>query len=165
MISDPQIVITLKPKLSYWLSKYFVIIVIASLLPFFAIYWDLEMLVHYALMGLFIVVWGMLCYTYIDTLFATKWIITQDEILLYRGIFYRKVDHLELYRITDYSESQNFLQLIFQNKTVKLTSGDPSHPVLCLYGIDKKISIIEKLRKRVEIQKNKRGIYEVTNRY
>lgn len=59
---DNQTAITLKPKLGYWVSKYFVIIVVASLLPFSAIYWDLEMPVHYALMVLFLVVWIMLCY-------------------------------------------------------------------------------------------------------
>lgn len=64
---DNQTAITLKPKLGYWVSKYFVIIVVASLLPFSAIYWDLEMPVHYALMVLFLVVWIMLCYTYKDT--------------------------------------------------------------------------------------------------
>lgn len=53
---DNQTAITLKPKLGYWVSKYFVIIVVASLLPFSAIYWDLEMPVHYALMVLFLVV-------------------------------------------------------------------------------------------------------------
>ena len=87
---DNQTAITLKPKLGYWVSKYFVIIVVASLLPFSAIYWDLEMPVHYALMVLFLVVWIMLCYTYIDTLFATKWIIisgdASDPILYMYGI-------------------------------------------------------------------------------
>lgn len=64
MISDLQAVITLEPKLGYWVSRYFVIIVVASLLPLSVIYWDLEKPVHYALMGLFLLVWIMLCYTY-----------------------------------------------------------------------------------------------------
>ena len=89
---DNQTAITLKPKLGYWVSKYFVIIVVASLLPFSAIYWDLEMPVHYALMVLFLVIWIMLCYTYIDTLFATKWIITKDELIFRHGIISRDVD-------------------------------------------------------------------------
>lgn len=156
--------ITLKPKLGYWIGRFFMIIIIMIACPLCIVFINVEVIIHYALLVVFLVIWLMLFYTYLDVLFATKWIVTEDEILSYRGLFYRKVDHLELYRITDYSESQSFLQLIFQNKTVKLTSGDPSHPVLCLYGIDKKISIIEKLRERVENQKSKRGIYEVTNR-
>lgn len=112
---DNQTAITLKPKLGYWVSKYFVIIVVASLLPFSAIYWDLEMPVHYALMVLFLVVWIMLCYTYIDTLFATKWIITKDELIFRHGIISRREEHLELYRVIDYSEAV----LISFDKSVK----------------------------------------------
>lgn len=162
---DNQTAITLKPKLGYWVSKYFVIIVIASLLPLSANYWDLEMLVHYALMGLFLVVWIMLCYTYIDTLFATKWIITKDELIFRHGIISRREEHLELYRVIDYSERRSFLQLIFNNKTVKVISGDASDPVLYIYGIDRKIPIINTLRDRVKIARKESGIFEVTNRY
>ena len=133
---DNQTAITLKPKLGYWVSKYFVIIVVASLLPFSAIYWDLEMPVHYALMVLFLVVWLMLCYTYIDTLFATKWIITKDELIFRHGIISRREEHLELYRVIDYSEKQNFLQLVFGNKTVKVISGDASDPILDFQWFD-----------------------------
>lgn len=48
-------------------------VIVASLPLFSTIYWDLEILVHYALMVLFLVVWITLCYIYI--LFAIKWII------------------------------------------------------------------------------------------
>lgn len=161
---DNQTAITLKPKLGYWVSKYFVIIVVASLLPFSAIYWDLEMPVHYALMVLFLVVWIMLCYTYIDTLFATKWIITKDELIFRHGIISRREEHLELYRVIDYSEKQNFLQLVFGNKTVKVISGDASDPILCMYGIDRNIPIIDTLRDRVKIARKESGIFEVANR-
>ena len=160
---DNQTAITLKPKLGYWVSKYFVIIVVASLLPFSAIYWDLEMPVHYALMVLFLVVWIMLCYTYIDTLFATKWIITKDELIFRHGIISRREEHLELYRVIDYSEKQNFLQLVFGNKTVKVISGDASDPILYMYGIDRNIPIIDTLRDRVKIARKESGIFEVAN--
>lgn len=156
--------LTIKPKLGYWIGRYLVIIIIMLFCPLCAVLIDVEEIFHYALLGAFLIIWLMLFYTYLDMLFATKWIITDDEILSYRGLFYRKVDHLELYRIIDYSERQSFLQLILRNKTVKLMSGDPSHPILYLYGIDKNMSVIEILRTRVEIQKKRRGIYEVTNR-
>ena len=161
---DNQTAITLKPKLGYWVSKYFVIIVVASLLPFSAIYWDLEMPVHYALMVLFLVVWIMLCYTYIDTLFATKWIITKDELIFRHGIISRREEHLELYRVIDYSETQNVLQLVFGNKTVKVISGDASDPILYMYGIYRNIPIIDTLRDRVKIARKESGIFEVANR-
>lgn len=156
--------VILKPQPGYWFAKYLVIIFVASLLPFSAIYWDLEMPVYYALMGLFLVVWIMLCYTYIDTLFATKWIITKDELIFRHGIISRREEHLELYRVIDYSEKQNFLQLVLGNKTVKVISGDASDPVLYMYGIDRKIPVIETLRDRVKVARKESGIFEVTNR-
>lgn len=156
--------ITLKPQLGYWIGRFFVIILIMISCPLCLMLISMDDIVYYALLVFFVAIWLMLFYTYLDMLFATKWIITPDEILSYRGLFYRKVDHLELYRIIDYSEKQSFMQLIFRNKTVTLISGDPSHPFLNLYGIDNDILIIEKLRERVESQKKIRGIYEVTNR-
>lgn len=156
--------VILKPQPGYWFAKYLVIIIVASLLPFSAIYWDLEMPVHYALMGLFLVVWIMLCYTYIDTLFATQWIITKDELIFRHGIISRREEHLELYRVIDYSEKQNFLQLVLGNKTVKVISGDASDPVLYMYGIDRKIPVIDTLRDRVQVARKESGIFEVTNR-
>lgn len=97
-------------------------------------------------------------------LFATKWIITKDELIFKRGLFIRREDHLELYRVIDYSEKQNFLQILLKNKTVKVISGDSSDPVLYMYGIDKKVPIINILRDRVRIARKESGIYEVTNR-
>lgn len=157
-------IITLKPKLGYWIGRFLMIIIIIISFSLCIVFIPVEKNIHDALLVVFFAIWLMLFYTYLDMLFATKWIITEDEILSYRGLFYRKVDHLELYRITDYSEQQSFLQLLFRNTTVKITSGDPSHPVMYLYGIDKNISIIKTIRERVENQKKKRSIYEVTNR-
>ena len=64
----------------------------------------------------------------------------------------------------DYSEKQNFLQLLFGNKTVKVISGDASDPVLYMYGIGRKIPIIDTLRDRVKLARKESGIFEVTNR-
>lgn len=164
MTSDVHTTVILRPKLGFWVSRYFLVIVIASLIPLVARYCNLQIPINYALMGLFVVVWIMLCYTYADMLFATKWTITKDELLFSHGLFYRREEHLELYRIVDYSEKRSFLQLIFGNKTVKVVSGDVSDPILYIYGIDKSIPVIAILRDRVKIARKEYGILEVTNR-
>lgn len=164
MINAPHEIIILKPKFGFWVSRYFIVIVIASLIPISTIYWDFEMQIHYSLMGLFVVIWLMLCYTYIDMLFTTRWVITKDELIFRHGIFSRHEDHLELYRVIDYSEKQGFWQILFRNKTVKIISGDSTDPILYMYGVDKKIPIIDILRDRVRIARKEYGIYEVTNR-
>lgn len=115
------------------------------------------------LFGLFCVVFLILSYTFLDVLCYTKWIVTDTEILIKRGVFTSRTDHLELYRVIDYAETQNFLQMIFRNKNVEITSGDKSHPLLLIFGIEASFSLISILRTRVEEQKKKKGIHEFTN--
>ena len=46
----------------------------------------------------------VLVYTYIDMLFCTSWHITEERIQLKRGVFYKKRDYIELYRVVDYED-------------------------------------------------------------
>lgn len=161
---DNEAVITLKPKLGYWIAKYLLLVVIVLLIPYLIRPFIVDVILDYMVMGVCIIAWIMLCYTYIDMLFATKWIITKDELISRHGLFIRREEHLELYRVIDYSEKQNLLQILFKNKTVKVVSGDSSDPILYMYGIDKKVPIIGILRDRVRIARKESGIYEVTNR-
>ena len=50
-------------------------------------------------------------------------------------------------------------------KNVTLLSGDRSLPKLTLRGIKRNMRIIDKVRTRVEYNKKRRGIYEITNRF
>ncbi len=79
-------------------------------------------LLAYILFALFCVTFLMLSYTFFDVLYYTKWIVTDTEILIKRGVFTSRIDHLELYRVIDYAETQNFIQMIFRNKNVEITS-------------------------------------------
>lgn len=151
----------LRPQFVYWFSKYFLVILIcmgvggAALLA--------EEFLAYILFALFCVIFLMLSYTFFDVLYYTKWIVTDTEILIKRGVFTSRTDHLELYRVIDYAETQNFIQMIFRNKNVEITSGDKTHPLLLIFGIESSFSLIAILRTRVEEQKKKKGIYEFTN--
>ena len=161
---DNQAAITLRPKVGYWVAKYIVIALISFLFPLVAMNLDLEPRIHYTLMGVFIAVWVLLLYTYLDMLLATEWIITKDELIFRHGLLSRREEHMELYRVIDYSEHRSLLQLLLGNKTVKVMSGDASDPVLYMYGIDNKILIIGILRDRVKAARKEYGIFEVANR-
>jgi uncharacterized membrane protein YdbT with pleckstrin-like domain len=97
-------------------------------------------------------------------IFFTTWKVTEDNIQIIRGVFYKKTDYIELYRVVDYQETQTLIQQLLRNKTVRVHSGDRTTPILLLYGIDYNIRLVDQLRERVEMQKKKHGIYEVTNR-
>lgn len=106
---------------------------------------------------------GKITYSYVDILFCTSWLITEEQIKIYRGVFSKSINYIELYRVYDYSEEQSFIQSLTHNTTVIIFSGDRSTPKLVIAGIEANTEIINIIRKRVELQKKSNLVYEVTN--
>ena len=70
---------------------------------------------------------------------------------------------MELYRVVDFLEHQSLLQQLCGLKTVSILSMDRSTPRLNLIGIRRGNDIVALIRERVELNKRKKGIYEITN--
>jgi uncharacterized membrane protein YdbT with pleckstrin-like domain len=94
----------------------------------------------------------------------SRYTLTEEQFIYERGIITRRVDFIELYRIIDFKENRSFLQQITGLKTIVIYSGDRTHPRLLLPGIHYRIPLVSLLRERVEQNKKKRFIYEITNR-
>ncbi|MDR1459686.1 MAG: PH domain-containing protein [Bacteroidales bacterium] len=156
--------ITLKPQIRYWLQNYFLVLPVAAGIVYLSRKYIVHEYVETAILVLLAVIFIVLLYTYVDMLLCTIWQITEYNIQIIRGVFNRKTDYIELYRVVDYKETQTLVQRIFKNKTVWILSGDRTTPVLLIFGIDYDLEIVEEIRKRVEIQKKAHGIYEITNR-
>ncbi|EFF49944.1 conserved hypothetical protein [Bacteroides ovatus SD CMC 3f] len=56
------------------------------------------------------------------------------------------------------------MEQLFGLKTVSIFSGDRSNPKLDIFGINERIDVVGIIRKRVEYNKQRKGIYEITNR-
>jgi uncharacterized membrane protein YdbT with pleckstrin-like domain len=91
-------------------------------------------------------------------------LITDEQILIKRGVFTKSVNYIELYRVYDYEERKTFIQALCHNTTIYIHSGDKSHPILCMYGLNEDDTIVSKIRQRVEKQREIKRIYEFTNR-
>ena len=89
--------------------------------------------------------------------------VGEEQLVSEHGIFIRRVDYMELYRIVDFQEHQSLLQQICGLKTVRILSMDRNTPSLDLIGIRRRNDIVAIIRERVEINKRKKGIYEITN--
>lgn len=89
--------------------------------------------------------------------------IGAEQLVSEHGIIRRKVDYMELYRIVDFQEHQSLLQQLFGLKTVSIFSMDRNTPRLDLIGIRRNNDIVTLIRERVEYNKQKKGIYEITN--
>lgn len=89
--------------------------------------------------------------------------IGAEQLVSEHGIIRRKVDYMELYRIVDFQEHQSLLQQLCGLKTVSIFSMDRNTPRLDLIGVRRSNDIVAVIRERVEYNKRKKGIYEITN--
>ena len=80
-------------------------------------------------------------------------------------MLFHSSDYMELYRIVDYQENRTPMQQLVGLKNVTILSGDKTLPKLKLIGIRSNLRILEDIRMRVEYNKKKRSIYEITNRF
>ena len=89
--------------------------------------------------------------------------VGSEQLTAEHGVFQRSIGYIELYRVVDFHEHQTLLQQIFGLKTVTVLSMDGTTPKLDLIGLPKRINIVDVIRERVEFNKQRKGIYEITN--
>lgn len=94
---------------------------------------------------------------------TVKWEINNETILRTKGVFAKKKDYIELYRIVDYQETQTFLQRIFHVKDITVISTDRSDQIMRIFGVPQSEDIIRKIRTLVERIKKEKRVYEITN--
>ena len=93
-----------------------------------------------------------------------RFIITNEQLIIQHGVLKRTSDYIELYRIVDFCESRDILEQMFGLKTVSIYSGDRTNPKLDIYGIKERLDVVALIRERVEYNKLRKGVYEITNR-
>lgn len=93
-----------------------------------------------------------------------QFIISPEQLIIQHGVFHRTSDYVELYRVVDFSENRDILEQLFGLKTVSIYSGDRTNPKLDIYGVMEKVDVVGIVRERVEYNKLRKGVYEITNR-
>lgn len=90
--------------------------------------------------------------------------ITSEQLIYEHGVITRSSDYVELYRVVDFAERSNLLQQLCGVKTVSVHSGDRTTPRLDIIGVGIDDNLVHAIRTRVELNKRRKGIYEITNR-
>ena len=93
----------------------------------------------------------------------TRYHIGCEQLISQHGVLSRKTDYMEQYRIVDFVEHQSLMQQLCGLKTVRIFSTDRNTPRLDLVGIEYDFDAVTLIRERVEYNKRKKGIYEITN--
>lgn len=78
-----------------------------------------------------------------------QYLISSEYIRISRGIFFKRIDQVELYRVKDYIVTQPLAFQVFRLMNVILKSTDPENPVISLMGVPYS-DLIEIIRERVQ---------------
>jgi len=104
-----------------------------------------------------ILLFGVYRYLFIR---KTVYLVTSEVFRFSRGIFFRRTDTVELFRVKDYILTQSFLLQLFGLMDVTLKTTDPENPVFWLRCIPY-TNLIDTLRDRIIETRKHNRIYEI----
>jgi uncharacterized membrane protein YdbT with pleckstrin-like domain len=90
-----------------------------------------------------------------------KYELTTERLRLRHGVFNKKLDELELYRVRDYKLDQPFFLRIFSLANIILQTSDRSHPTVIIQAIPDAENLREQLRIYVEACRTRKGVREL----
>ena len=93
----------------------------------------------------------------------TKYMLTDEKLIIDTGILSRRQEEIRLYRITDFSVTQKLFQRLFGVGNIHISSSDNTQGEFTIFEIKKEYEVKELLSDMVEKEREKKGI--VTNEF
>ncbi len=90
----------------------------------------------------------------------TVYEITPEVIRFSRGLFFRRTDMVEMYRVKDYVLLRPFVFQVFKLMDLMLKTTDPENPIVWLRGIPLS-GIVDTIREHVQETRQHNRIYEI----
>jgi uncharacterized membrane protein YdbT with pleckstrin-like domain len=92
---------------------------------------------------------------------ATKYELTSQRLRKRSGIFSRRVEELELYRVKDYSMEQPFLLRMVGLGNLTLVTSDATTPTVMLKAIANVENVREALRNAVQAERDRKRVRQM----
>jgi uncharacterized membrane protein YdbT with pleckstrin-like domain len=90
---------------------------------------------------------------------ACHYKLTSERVVVERGIFSKRLEQVDVYRITDYTVERPFSQRLLGTGNIQLAAMDRSTPSLRLEDLRTDVvALYERLRRATESQKRDRGV-------
>jgi uncharacterized membrane protein YdbT with pleckstrin-like domain len=90
---------------------------------------------------------------------GTSYKVTTQRVVIDRGIFSKKMEQLDLYRINDFTVERPFGQRIMGTGNLRLVTFDKTTPIIELEGLKTNVvELYETMRKAVEKAQQGRGV-------
>jgi uncharacterized membrane protein YdbT with pleckstrin-like domain len=87
--------------------------------------------------------------------------VTNERIRIRQGVFSRRTDSLELYRVKDASFLQPFVMRLVGIGNVELETSDSTNPYLMIRGVPDADALRERILKAVDAVRDRKGVREV----
>ena len=95
------------------------------------------------------------------TVYSHKYVITTERFSEREGIFSRTTHDLELFRVRDITFSEPFALRVLGCGDIILNTSDKTTPIVVLHGLKNPRSVMEIIRKNVDIMRDKKGVKEI----
>jgi uncharacterized membrane protein YdbT with pleckstrin-like domain len=89
---------------------------------------------------------------------SRKYKVTSERIFFTSGIFSKKTDALELYRVKDIDLYEPFVLRMFKRGNLEIDSSDESSPRFFLKAIPNPKELMDKIRTNVEKRRDAKGV-------
>jgi membrane protein YdbS with pleckstrin-like domain len=89
-----------------------------------------------------------------------RYLIAVEYIRISYGIFHKRIDQAEMFRVKDFIVTQSFLLQLFKLMNLTLISTDRSDEIIYFQGIPES-SIVDTIRDRVQEARHHNNIYEL----
>lgn len=95
---------------------------------------------------------------------GTKYRVTSQRIVIDSGIFSKKLEQVDLYRVNDFVVERPFTQRIMGTGNLTMHTTDKSNPTVRLMGVGTDVvALYERVRAAVEAAKQAKGVRVVDN--
>jgi uncharacterized membrane protein YdbT with pleckstrin-like domain len=85
--------------------------------------------------------------------------VTTRRVVIEEGVLSKRLEQVDLYRISDYTVERPFGQRIMGTGNIVLKTFDKTTPEVTLYGLKTDVvGLYERLRSATEIDRKKRGV-------
>ena len=151
MTNSSEIII--RPAISFAVLKTLPLVLLS--LVFLLLAWQYSPFFLFFSFGVLGAAWYRLLY-----IRSNRYIITSQVIHTSRGIFFKRTDQLEMYRVKDYVVTQSFLLQVLRLMNLTLKSTDAETPILFFAGIPES-DLIDTIRDHVQQARKANNIYEI----
>lgn len=145
--------ILIKPAVSFAFLKVFYLM----LLSFTFLFLAYTLSTYFILFSFFTA--GMAWYRFLY-IRNCEYLVTAEIIRITRGIFFKRIDQVELFRVKDYIVTQPFILRLLGLMNVTLKSKDIENPIIWLRGIPVS-DLIDTMRERVNESRQHNRIFEI----